>query len=131
VRADRTTSRVKIVLPAPDDEKKKDAKGTGSVAITLGERAEGNAKAVVVVTVAPGSEAEIAGLEAGDRLMQINGKNVRSLEGARGALTGPLTEDVLVSALRTSEIPTRGAKVEVAPEAETLLLRVRRERVRR
>ena len=40
-------------------------------------------------------------------------------------------EDVLASVLRTAEIPSRGVKVEAAPEPKTLLLRVRRERVRR
>jgi hypothetical protein len=130
VRADRTTSRVKIVMPAVDEEKK-DPKGTGSVAITLGERAEGGTTAIVVVMVAPGSEAEIAGLEPGDRMLEVNGRKVRTIEGARRALTGPLTEDVLVSMLRAAEVPSRGAKVETPPEPETLLTLVRRERVRR
>ena len=130
VRADRTTSRVKIVLPPPDEEKK-DVKGSGSVAITLGDRAEGGGTTIMVVMVAPGSEAEIAGLLPGDQVLEVNGRKVRTIEGARRSLTGPLTEDVLVGVLRTYEVPTRGAKVEVAPEPETLLLRVRRERVRR
>jgi hypothetical protein len=130
VRADRTTSRVKIALPPRDDEKK-DPKGTGSVAITLGDRAEGNTTAVIVVMVAPGSEAEIAGLEPGDRLLEVNGKHARSIEGVRKGLTGPLTEDVLLSILRNPDVPTRGAKLDAAPAPETLLFRVRRERVRR
>jgi hypothetical protein len=130
VRAERTTSRVKIVLPAPDEEKK-EAKGSGSVAITLGERAEGNTNVVVIVMVAPGSEAEIAGLMPGDQVLEVNGRRVRTIEGARRSMTGPLAEDVLVVVLRTYDIPTRGAKVEAAPEPETLVMRVRRERVRR
>lgn len=130
IRADRTTTRVKIVLPEPDEEKK-EPRGTGSVAITLGERDEGGSKAIVVVMVAPGSEAEIGGLEVGDRLTEVNLKKARSIEGVRRVLTGPLTEDVLISVLRAPDVPARGAKVEVAPEPETLLLRVRRERVRR
>ena len=130
VRADRTTSRVKIVLPAPDDAKK-EAKGSGSLAITLGERAEGGASVVVIVMVAPGSEAEIAGLQPGDQVLEVNGRRVRSIEGARRSMTGPLAEDVLVAVQRTYDIPSRGAKVERAPDPETLLVRVRRERVRR
>lgn len=130
VRADRTTSRVKIVMPAPDDEKK-DPKGSGSVAVTLGERADGNTVAVLIRMVAPLSEAEIAGLEPGDRILEVNGKHARSIEGVRKGMTGPLTEDVLLQVQRTAEIPSRGAKVEVAPDPETLLFRVRRERVRR
>lgn len=131
VRADRTTSGVKIVLPAPDEEQAKEPRGSGSVAITLGEREEGGRKAIVIVMVAPGSEAEIAGLEPGDRVLEVNLLRARSIEGVRRALTGPLTEDVLVSVLRAPEAPTRGVKVEIAPTPETLLFRVRRERVRR
>ena len=130
VRADRTTTRVKIVLPPPDEEKK-DARGAGSVAITLGERDEGGSKAIVIVMVAPGSEAEIGGLMPGDRLLEVNLKRARSIEGVRRVLTGPLTEDVLISVLRSYDAPSRGAKVERVPEPETLLFRVRRERVRR
>lgn len=117
-------------MPAPDDEKK-DPKGTGSVAVTLGERADGNTVAVLIRMVAPMSEAEIAGLLPGDRVLEVNGKRARSIEGVRKGMTGPLTEDVLLQVQRTAEIPTRGAKVEVAPDPETLLFRVRRERVRR
>jgi hypothetical protein len=46
-------------------------------------------------------------------------------------MTGPLSEDVLLQVLRSAEVPSRGAKVDVPPEPETLLFRVRRERVRR
>lgn len=130
VRADRTTSRVKIVLPEPDDQRR-EARGSGSVAVTLGERAEGGAKAIVIVMVAPGSEAEIGGLEPGDHVLEVNLQKARSIEGTRRLLTGPLTEDVLISVLRSPEVPSRGAKVEAPPAPETLLLRVRRERVRR
>ncbi|MEZ4296609.1 MAG: carboxypeptidase regulatory-like domain-containing protein [Polyangiaceae bacterium] len=130
VREGRTTSRVKIVLP-PIDEEKKDVRGTGSLAVTLGERDDAGTKAIVIVMVAPGSEAELAGLSRGDRITEVSGKKARSLEGVRRSFTGPLTEDVLVSVVRTPELPTRGAKVEVAPDPQTLLFRVRRERVRR
>lgn len=130
VRADRTTSGVKIVLP-PVDEEKKEVRGSGSLAITLGDRDEAGAKVVVVVMVAPGSEAEIGGLLPGDRLLEVNLKKARSIEGVRRLLTGPLSEDVLLSVLRSPELPTRGAKVEKAPDPETLVLRIRRERVRR
>jgi len=130
VRAERTTSRVKIVLPAPDEEKK-EPKGTGSVAITLGERADGSTTAIVIVMVAPGSEAEIGGLEPGDRVLEVNGRKLRSIESTRRALTGPLTEDVLIAVVRAPDLPTRGAKMETAPEPETIVTRVRRERVRR
>ncbi len=130
VFADRTTSRVKIVLPPSEDEKK-EVRGSGSVAVTLGERNESGPAAIVIVMVAPGSEAESSGLLPGDQVLEVNGRKVRSIEGTRRALTGPLTEDVLLSLFRSYEIPTRGAAVDVAADPETILTRVRRERVRR
>lgn len=114
VRAGRTTDRVKITLPG--GAAKQDAKGAGSLAVTLGEERG----AVVVVMVPPGSEAEEAGIEPGDRLLSVNGREVRSMEEARRRLTGPLSEDVVVLLSRDGE---RG---EVR-----WLTRVRRERVRR
>lgn len=131
IREGRTTSRVKIVMPAPEEESKKDPKGSGSVAVTLGERAESDGTAVIVKMVAPGSEAEVAGLEPGDRILSVNGRKIKSIEGARKGMTGPLAEDVLMQIQRHPEIPDRGAKIAARPDPETLLFRVRRERVRR
>lgn len=119
IRAGRTTSRVKIVLPG-GAAAQREPKGTGSIAITLGERTENNAKTVVIVMVPPGGEAEIAGIEPGDRLLRVNDILVRSIEEARRRLTGPLSEDVLLT-LAPAEMPLDSTK----------LLRVRRERVRR
>ncbi|MBK8254096.1 MAG: carboxypeptidase regulatory-like domain-containing protein [Polyangiaceae bacterium] len=130
VRAERTTSRVKIVLP-PIDEEKKDVRSSGSVAVTLGERDGRGAKEIMVVMVAPGSEAEIAGLLAGDQITHVNGRAAKSIEGVRKGLSGPLAEDVLVSIVRSPLVPTRGAPVKGEAPAESLLVRVRRERVRR
>src|SRR5262249_47206771 len=61
VRAGRTTSRIKISLPG--GEKRKEPKGGGSVAVTLGER---KGRVVTIVMVPPGSEAESSGIEPGD-----------------------------------------------------------------
>jgi S1-C subfamily serine protease len=116
VRAGRTTSRVKIILGAGTPAAR-EPKGAGSVAVTLGERAS----TVVVVMVPPGSEAELSGLEPGDEILAVSGRAVKSIEGARKRLTGPLTEDVVLS-LRRDE-------GDGAPA--TWLVRVRRERVRR
>ncbi|WP_433930986.1 carboxypeptidase regulatory-like domain-containing protein [Sorangium cellulosum] len=114
VRAGRTTDRVRIALPG--DGARQDPKGAGSLAVTLGEER----RTVTVVSVPPGSEAEEAGIEPGDRLLSVNGVEVRSLEEARRRLTGPLSEDVVVLLARDGE---RG-------EARWLT-RVRREKVRR
>ncbi|MFO0755932.1 MAG: carboxypeptidase regulatory-like domain-containing protein [Byssovorax sp.] len=119
VRAGRTTDRVKIVLDG-EPAAKRDPKGAASLAVTLGERQEGKGATVVVMMVPPGSEAELAGIEPGDELLAVNGREVRSIEAARRRLTGPLGEDVLLS-LRRDE----------GGGMESWLVRVRRERVRR
>lgn len=118
VRAGDTTSRVVIMLPG-EGTTKKDPKGAGSIALTLGERTEKGSKFVVVVMVPPNGEAEIAGIDPGERLLAVSGVEVRSIEAARKRLSGPLSEDVVVTVVRDEE----GAK----PRR----LRVRRERVRR
>jgi C-terminal processing protease CtpA/Prc len=107
---------VKIVLglgAAPSRE----AKGAGSVAVTLGEKSG----RVVVVMVPYGSEAEAAGIEPGDEITTVDGHEVHTLEMARRRLTGPLNEDVLVGLKRDDAVSG----------AQSWLLRVRRERVRR
>lgn len=118
VRAGHTSSRVDITLPG-EGVAKGESRGAGSLAITLGERSEGRAKIVVVVMVPPGGEAELAGIEPGERLMRVGDHEVRSIEDARRRLSGPLGEDVVLTLLPDvdGEKPHR--------------LRVRRERVRR
>ncbi len=111
IRAGRTTARVTVVLAGGGSSR--EPKGAGSVAVTLAERSEG----IFVVVVPPNSEAEVAGIEEGDRIVSVNGRDVSSLEGTRGLLTGPLGEDVVVELER--------------PDVGTVLVRVRRERVRR
>lgn len=118
VRAGDTTSRVVIMLPG-EGTTKKDPKGAGSVALTLGERTEKGRKVVVVVMVPPNGEAEIAGIEPGERLLAVSGVEVHSIEAARKRLSGPLSEDIVVTVVADEE----GAKAR--------RLRVRRERVRR
>lgn len=123
VTAGRTASGLKIVLPG-DAGASKEAKGAASVAVTLGE--EHGTKSVVIVMVPTGSEAEVAGLEPGDELVTVNGREVHDIEEARRRLTGPMGQDVIVRVRR--DIPdASGASTTRA----TLLFRVRRERVRR
>ena len=121
IRAGRTTSRITINLP-DDEPSAREPKGAGSVAVTLGERTEAGSRAVIVVMVPPGSEAEVSGIEPGDRLITVNGRQVGTIEAARKGLTGPLSSDVLLQLGRAA--PPGG-------QPREWLVRVRRERVRR
>lgn len=114
VRAGRTTTRVRITLPG--DDPRPEARGAGSVALTLGM----SRGSVVALLVPPGGEAELAGVEPGDRLLAVNGLEVRSIDQARRRLTGPLAEDVVLLLARD------GASGEAR-----WMTRVRREKVRR
>jgi len=118
VRAGRTTSRVDITLPG-EGSARGESKGAGSVALTLGERKERGQKELVIVFVPPNGEAEIAGGEPGETLLAVNDREVRTIEDARRRISGPLSEDIVLTLLADVE----GAK----PRK----LRVRRERVRR
>ncbi len=121
VRAGGTTRRVKIALPGGTPTK--EAHGAGSVAITLGEHESGGKTWVDIAGVAINSEAEVAGLEPGDTILSVNGKEVRSMDAARKRLTGPLAEDVVVAVERDGGPPTGGTG--------PWIVRLRRERVRR
>ena len=68
---------------------------SGGVAVTLGETT-GDPSEVVVVTVGDASEAERAGLLAGDTLLEIDGSSVHAVADARVRLSGPLGDDVIV-----------------------------------
>jgi hypothetical protein len=114
VTAGRVTDRVRIVVSgqATDD-------GSvlgGSVAVTLGERGSGGSAEVVVVNVAPSSEAERAGLSAGDLVLEVDGRAPTSMADARERLSGRPGTDVVI---------------EVRRDAHTIVLRVQRELVRK
>jgi hypothetical protein len=113
IRAGRTTERVQIILAEGAHKAQKDPKGAGSLAVTLEVRGE----AVIVAMVPFGSEAEVAGVEPGDVLRAVDGNAVRTLEGARKLLTGPLGEDLILELGRDGE--------------NLVVVRARRERVRR
>jgi S1-C subfamily serine protease len=98
VQSNRTQSRVRISLqPSGSDQ---DPFAPAGVAVTLGERGAGDALEVVVVTVAENSEAERAGILAGDVISGVNGERPSSMRDARTRLSGPLQSDVVVSVLR-------------------------------
>lgn len=116
VSAGRTTDGVKIVL-ARGEAPASEPLAAGGVAVTLGETAAGlEGPEVVVVAVSESSEAERAGLVAGDVVLAIGGVSVRSIEDARARLSGPIHDDVVVKIRRGERIVT---------------LRVPREQVRR
>lgn len=75
-----------------------------NVAVTLGERERGGAREVVIVNVAPASEAERAGLREGDVLMAIDGANVTDMGRARHLLGGSDGSDVILQLGRTDSV---------------------------
>jgi membrane-associated protease RseP (regulator of RpoE activity) len=100
VSSGRTTSRVRLTMPAKYDEEAHPAPppASGNLAVTLGETAE--PVQVVVVSVAASSEAERAGLVPGDVLLSVDGVEVHSIDEARARLGGPLSDDVVVRVRR-------------------------------
>jgi hypothetical protein len=97
VRAGRITDGVRLVLKAENVE---ETLGEGNVAVTLGERGSGAALEVVVVEVAPASEAERSGLAAGDVLASVDGAHPTSMGDARRRLAGRAGSDVVVEVTR-------------------------------
>jgi len=69
-----------------------------SVAIELAARGA----VVVVAQVAAGSEAERAGMRAGDVMVAIDGVKVEEVAEARRRLSGPENQDVLIEIERGS-----------------------------
>jgi hypothetical protein len=114
VTPNRPAQGVRIVLDVETSQS--EPAGSGGVAVTLAERQEGGRAALYVRAVAPGSEAERAGIEEDDELLLIDDAEPRDLEDARRRLSGPVGDDVVLRVRR------RG---------EEHRLRVARERVRR
>jgi hypothetical protein len=112
----RTTIDITIALTpdSGDEGPSREPAASGNVAVTLGET--GAPVDVVLVSVAEGSEAERAGLAAGDALLSVDGAAVHSIREARARLAGPVVDDAVVSVRRGDQ---------------TLTLRVTREAVRR
>jgi len=98
VSSGRTTRGLRIQLTpnAADSE----SVAAGGVAINLGERGTAPAIEVVIVSVAEASEAERAGLEAGDVVIALDGAHPTSMADARARLSGQPGSDVVVEVLR-------------------------------
>jgi hypothetical protein len=120
VRAGEETGDVRIALGTDAEPEEPPlaalAPSLGSLAVTLSEASDGARARVRVEHVPLGGEAHRAGVFAGDRLLSVGGRRVRSLAHARALLTGPLGEDLVL---------------ELARDNERLRLRVPRERLRR
>jgi protocatechuate 3,4-dioxygenase beta subunit len=95
IAAGRPTTGIQVRLQRDKDERTQEPASTGGVAVTLGETA-GDPREVTLVDVAEASEAERAGLVAGDVILAIDGKPVHSMTDARARLAGPLGEDVIL-----------------------------------
>ncbi len=72
----------------------------GGFAVTFGERDDADSVVVVLVAVSPESEAQRAGLQAGDVLVSVDGSRVRSMRAARRATNGRAGTDVVVEVRR-------------------------------
>jgi protocatechuate 3,4-dioxygenase beta subunit len=97
----RTTDRIHIVIER-DVLDGGEPLASGGVAVTLGER--GSPAEVVVVSVAEGSEAERAGLAAGDVVLAVDAVLVSTIEEAREKLAGPIAEDVMLRLRREGRV---------------------------
>ncbi len=102
VRENRTQSGLRITLRASGGEQ--DPFAPGGVAVMLGERGAADSLEVVVVSVSDNSEAERAGLQAGDVVLAINDEKPRSMHDARVKLSGPLQSDVVLSVSRSGTV---------------------------
>jgi hypothetical protein len=101
IAAGRSTTNVRIVLAGQGPPPPEHAGAT--VAVTLGEAVESDgSRDVVVVLVAEGSEAERAGLLAGDAITDVDGVAVHTIEQARDKLGGPPGTDVVLGIRRAS-----------------------------
>ena len=98
VSSGRTTRglRIKLTTQPGADE----AIAPGSVAITLGERGVAPDVEVVVVSVGEASEAERAGVQAGDVLSALEGVRPTSMADARRMLSGQPGSDLVLEVRR-------------------------------
>jgi len=101
VSSGRTARGVRIQL-APQASDPEPSLAPGSVAIGLGERGTAPNLEVVVVSVAESSEAERAGVEAGDVIGALDGVRPTSMADARARLGGQPGSDIVLELVRAS-----------------------------
>jgi membrane-associated protease RseP (regulator of RpoE activity) len=101
VNSGHTARSVRIQL-APQGSGEAEPVASGSVAVTLGERGTAPLVEVVVVSVADASEAERAGLQAGDVISAIDGAHPASMADARLKLSGQPGSDLVIEVSRAS-----------------------------
>ncbi len=101
VTSGRTSRGLRIQLVAQGNEPDS-ALASGNVAIALGERGNAPKIEVVVVSVAESSEAERAGVEAGDVIEAIDGARPTSMADARARLSGQPGSDLVLELSRAS-----------------------------
>jgi C-terminal processing protease CtpA/Prc len=99
VASGRTTDRVRIAL-AEGGEPTLESSTSAGIAVSLDDKGGGGVR---VASVASGSEAERAGLLAGDRIVAVDGQRVSSAKEARARLAGPSGDDVLLEIVRGQE----------------------------
>jgi len=116
VSSAHTTRGLRILLTAQAQPTEGEIVAAGSVAVTLGERGTAPNVEVVVVSVAEASEAERAGVQAGDIIAALDGVHPSSMTDARSRLSGQPGGDLVLEVLRADV---------------TLKFRVLREAVRR
>jgi membrane-associated protease RseP (regulator of RpoE activity) len=106
VAAERTTRDVHMIIASGAAERSAvDPTPTGgSVAVTLGET--GEPTETLVVSVVEGSQAERAGVAPGDVLLAVDNTPVSTMEQARAKLSGPMADDVLLTARRGERVLT-------------------------
>ncbi|HET7545294.1 MAG TPA: carboxypeptidase regulatory-like domain-containing protein [Polyangiaceae bacterium] len=115
VSSGRTVRGVRIQL-LPHGADSDTALAAGGVALGLGERGNPPNVDVVVVSVAEASEAERAGVQAGDVISALDGVHPSSMADARARLNGQPGSDLVLELVRASS---------------TLRVRVLREPIRR
>jgi hypothetical protein len=85
---------------------------SGGALVSLGERDLEEGVEVVIAQVAAGSEAERAGLQAGDVLVRVDGAPVTDMRGARAQLQGKAGQDRVVEVQRGGQTSSYRLRLE-------------------